>query len=118
WREGAMAAGLVFLRWPPHWCGTVALRRPRSNTLKMFQTCGSATLLESGRTINAREGSDDHPSAALPLLPRKRYCQTWAVAGGEAALSVQYLPRRAWTYLSPRLFLRRAITCGQAADRR
>ena len=34
---------------------------------KMFQTCGSATLSESERTINAREGSDDHPSAALPL---------------------------------------------------
>ena len=41
---------------------------------KMFQTCGSATLSESERTINASEGSDDHPSAALPLLPRKRYC--------------------------------------------
>src|SRR5262245_25547759 len=25
--------------------------------LKMFQTCGSATLLESGRTINASEGT-------------------------------------------------------------
>ena len=37
---------------------------------KMFQTCGSATLLESERTIKASEGSDDHPSAALPLLPR------------------------------------------------
>jgi signal transduction histidine kinase len=47
---------------------------------KMFQTCGSATLSESGRTINAREGSDDHPSAALPLLPRDRYCQAWAVS--------------------------------------
>ena len=47
---------------------------------KMFQTCGSATLSESGRTINAREGSHDHPSAALPLLPRKRYCQAWSVA--------------------------------------
>jgi hypothetical protein len=47
---------------------------------KMFQTCGSAILSQSGRTINAREGSDDHPSAALPLLPRKRYCQAWAVA--------------------------------------
>jgi hypothetical protein len=38
--------------------------------LKMFQTCGSATLSASERTINASEGSDDHPSAALPLLPR------------------------------------------------
>jgi hypothetical protein len=47
---------------------------------KMFQTCGSATLSESGRTINAREESDDHPSVALPLLPRKRYCQAWSVA--------------------------------------
>src|SRR5215510_11183626 len=47
---------------------------------KMFQSCGSATLSESGRTINTREGSDDHPSAALPLLPRDRYCQAWAVA--------------------------------------
>ncbi len=47
---------------------------------KMFQTCGSATLSESVRTINAREGSNDHPSAALPLLPRKRHCQAWAVA--------------------------------------
>jgi hypothetical protein len=47
---------------------------------KMFQTCGSATLSASGRTINAREGSDDHPSAPLPLLPRKRYCQAWSVA--------------------------------------
>ncbi len=37
---------------------------------KMFQTCGSATLSESESTINAREGSDDYPSAALPLLPR------------------------------------------------
>src|SRR5207253_4577995 len=35
--------------------------------LKMFQTCGSATLSWSERTINAREGSNDHPSAALPL---------------------------------------------------
>ena len=48
--------------------------------VKMFQSCGSATLSESGRTINTREGSDDHPSAALPLLPRDRYCQAWAVA--------------------------------------
>jgi predicted dehydrogenase len=47
---------------------------------KMFQTCGSATLSESERTINTREGSDDYPSAALPLLPRDRYCQAWAVA--------------------------------------
>ena len=39
-------------------------------TRKMFQTCGSATLYESESTINAREGSDDYPSAALPLLPR------------------------------------------------
>ena len=47
---------------------------------KMFQTCGSATLSESERTINASEGSDDHPSVALPLLPRDRYCQAWDVA--------------------------------------
>ncbi len=46
---------------------------------KMFQTCGSATLSESESTINAREGSDDYPSAALPLLPRNRYCQAWDV---------------------------------------
>ncbi len=38
---------------------------------EMFQTCGSATLSESERTINASEGSDDHPSVALPLLPRE-----------------------------------------------
>src|SRR5262245_47885849 len=37
---------------------------------KMFQTCGSATLSESERTSHAREGSDDQPSPALPLLPR------------------------------------------------
>ena len=48
-------------------------------TRKMFQTCGSATLSESERTINAREGSDDHPSAALPLLPRDGHCQAWFV---------------------------------------
>ena len=47
--------------------------------LKMFQTCGSATLSESERTINMREGSDDHPSAALPLLPRDGHCQAWSV---------------------------------------
>ena len=47
--------------------------------LKMFQTCGSATFSESESTINAREGSDDYPSAALPLLPRNRYCQAWDV---------------------------------------
>jgi hypothetical protein len=42
--------------------------------LKMFQTCGSATLSESERISNASEGSDDHPSVTLPLLPRDRYC--------------------------------------------
>ena len=52
-------------------------RRKRMSTVhqlhaKMFQTCGSATLAESGRSINAREGSDDHASAARPPLPRKR----------------------------------------------
>ena len=36
---------------------------------KMFQTCGFATLSESVRTINAREGSDDHPVLHCP------YCQ-------------------------------------------
>jgi chondroitinase B-like protein len=41
---------------------------------KMFQTCGSATLSESERTSNASEGSDDHPSVTLPLLPTDRYC--------------------------------------------
>jgi hypothetical protein len=46
----------------------------------MFQTCGSATLSESGSTLNAREGSDEHPRAALPLLPRDRYWQAWAVS--------------------------------------
>jgi hypothetical protein len=46
----------------------------------MFQTCGSAILSESERTINAREGSNDPPSAVLPLLPRQRHCQAWAVA--------------------------------------
>jgi len=33
----------------------------------MFHTYGAAPRTESGRTINTREGSDDHPSAALPL---------------------------------------------------
>jgi len=33
---------------------------------KMFQTCGSATLSWSERTINASEGSDDYRSVALP----------------------------------------------------
>jgi hypothetical protein len=46
WREGAMAAGLVFLRWPPHWCGTVALRRPRNNTLFVI-ACVSAFILDN-----------------------------------------------------------------------
>ena len=45
----------------------VVLQKPHS---KMFQTCGSAILSWSERTINAREGSDDHSSAALPVLPR------------------------------------------------
>src|SRR5215216_6539779 len=69
-------------------------------SLKMFQTCGSATLLKSGRTINVREGSNDYPSAALPLLPRKRYCQIRSVAGRQATLSVPYLPRGTRTDLS------------------
>jgi hypothetical protein len=38
---------------------------------EMFQTCGSAPLAESEETINASEGSDAHPSAALPVLPRE-----------------------------------------------
>ena len=46
---------------------------------KMFQICGSATLSESERTSNASKGSDDHPSVTLPLLPRDRYCEAWAV---------------------------------------
>ena len=50
----------------------VVLQKPHS---KMFQTCGSATLSWSERTINASEGTDDCPSIALPLLPRDRYCE-------------------------------------------
>src|SRR5215475_7072555 len=62
-------------------CPAAALCREEGiMAMKMFQSCGSATLSESGRTINAREGNDDYPSAALPLLPRDRYCQAWAVA--------------------------------------
>src|SRR5215510_4548371 len=38
----------------------------------------------SGRPKNvdrfrSAEIGDDHPSAALPLLPRDRYCEAWAV---------------------------------------
>ena len=46
---------------------------------KMFQTCGSAILSWSERTINARKGSDDYPSIALPLWPRDRYGEAWDV---------------------------------------
>ena len=34
-------------------------------------TFGSAILCELESTINAHEGSDDYPSAALPLLPSR-----------------------------------------------
>jgi hypothetical protein len=37
---------------------------------KMFHPCGSATLSSSESPSNVREGRDDRPSAALPLLSR------------------------------------------------
>jgi hypothetical protein len=41
--------------------------------VKMFQTCGSATLSESGRTTNVRGGSDDHPRVLSQVLLRRSF---------------------------------------------
>jgi hypothetical protein len=60
---------------------------------KMFQTCGSATLSELGRAINAGEGSHDHPSAALPLLPRASTTTSQPHDPGNTAGSLQPLCR-------------------------
>ena len=66
----------------------------------MFQTRGYAPLSVPRRTSNAREGSDEHPSAALPLLPRKREGQAWSGACRKATRAVPYLPEGARTDLA------------------
>jgi hypothetical protein len=53
------------------------------DVLKVFQSCGYATLSQTQRHPNRREGSDDYPSAALSLLPRDRYCQAWSAPEGK-----------------------------------
>jgi hypothetical protein len=70
-----------------HWLPSYDLLVPpaldfckRSICPQMFQTCGSTALSWSESTINAREGSNDHSKAALPLVPRDRYGSAWAVA--------------------------------------
>src|SRR5262249_23537511 len=44
---------------------------------EMFQTCRSATLSESERTIKLSEGRDDYPSAALPLYLLEGVPELW-----------------------------------------
>ena len=85
WREDPCFIDVVVFGTQAEACGeylekgTPALVEGRLQYRKMFQTCGSATLSWSERTINASEGSDDYPSVALPLLPRDRYCEAWGV---------------------------------------
>jgi hypothetical protein len=50
---------------------------------------GSALLLESESTLNAPEGSDDHPNAVLPLLPRACYSPAWHVVCKQVTFSVR-----------------------------
>jgi hypothetical protein len=83
----------------------------------MFQTCGSAPLSVPWRTSNARAGSDAHPSAVLPLVPRKRKGQAWSGACRKATRAVPYLPGGARTDRAAGVERRWAITCGHAADR-
>ena len=42
--------------------------------------CYPLGVSERNRTTHVRASNDDDASAALPLLPRDRYCQAWSVA--------------------------------------
>jgi len=41
--------------------------------------CYPVWVSERNRTTHVRASNDDYASAALPLLPRDRYCQAWSV---------------------------------------
>src|SRR5437870_13487634 len=81
-----MGGGLTSDIWMPiniDWARTTR-RRSRASTStsgrgRCFKPVDLLPSRESERTINVSEGRDDHPSAALPLLPRDGHCQAWFV---------------------------------------
>jgi hypothetical protein len=42
--------------------------------------CYPVWVSKRNRTTHVRASHDDYASAALPLLPRDRYCQAWSIA--------------------------------------